>query len=113
MLTHLKLRELESSGHSSVSADLECRRQRCDSHAGVAAINERHQMRIDTRDAGLFYATREWVQPALRLPLESVFAPNSLVGVDGPQVNDYRGAFRHWDLRYQCPIQAPDGFREG
>ena len=66
-------------------------------------------MRINARDASIFYALRKWAEPTFWFPFEGIVAPNPLVNVDSPEIYEDLGILRHWNLRQQCTIDAADG----
>ena len=71
------------------------------------------QVRVDTWDFGFCDCLGKWRQPALRLPLLCVLAPQSLVLVGREKTNDDGSIFGNGNLVYHLAVNSSDGLREG
>ena len=130
--THLELGELEPTRqHCSAQLQSETEHER-DSHACTAAAEEGHpvpsqisilisrflemmnvQVRVDTWDLRFREILRKGRQPALRLPLLRVLAPQSLVLVGRKETDDDGSIFGNGNLVYHLAVNSSDGLREG
>ena len=63
------------------------------------------QVRVDAWDLGFREILRKGRQPALRLPLQRVFAPELLARVASLDPRKYLGARRYGQLRYEAAVR--------
>lgn len=70
------------------------------------------QVRIHPWDAGLIEHLRQFAQPALGLPLVCVVAPDGLVRVTSPRVQDDHGVFGDRYLAHEGAVAGLDRLEE-
>lgn len=131
-LTHLELRELEAAAETNKvsyshilkreSIELTCTRGR---HRGTSSCKLQFnrklvrdvtridvQVRVDPRDFRVGNGVRQAIEPALRLPLERIFAPDRLVAVGRVDAYDNGGVLRDEDLADLRTVDPGDRLRQ-